>query len=167
DECENARRAYGRPIYEGCRELPDAPRDIPPRRVGPDAPGKHRPTGRRAAVQHGTARCAGGLYRGLPRRAADPAPDSLDVPARSCGSGALGGGPGPQVTDRRRLGKGAGCGAVESECKVPGAVPGRTCTLDQHSALVAEPRYAFATQQADMFAAVQRLRRLAQANNKL
>ena len=51
--------------------------------------------------------------------------------------------------------------------EIPGAVPGRPGDHEQQSDLVAAARYAFATRQADVFAAVQRLRRLAQANDKL
>ncbi len=92
------------------------------------------------AVQHGTARRAGGLDRALPRRPADPAPDGLDVPARSRGSGALGGGPGTQVAVRRCVGEGTGSRAVGPEREVPGAVPGRPGDHEQQSDLVAAAR---------------------------
>ena len=104
------------------------------------AAGRRRPAGHGPAVQHGTARRAGGVDRALPRRPADPAPDGLDVPARSCRGGALGGGPGTQVTVRRRVGEGTGSRAVGSEREVPGAVPGRPGDHEQQSDVVAAAR---------------------------
>ena len=130
---DDPQHRFGRPVHAGCGEQPDAQRDFPARRTGPDDPGRRRAAGHWPAVQRGTARRAGGVDRALPRRPADPTPDGLDVPARSCGGSALGGGPGTQVTVRRRVGEGLASRVVGSEREVPGAVPGRPGDLEQQS----------------------------------
>ena len=148
--------------------MPDAQRDIPPRRAGPEAPG--HPAAQPAAAQPFNAEQLDALVASIALY-----PDDLLTQLLMASTFPL-----EVVTAARwvedpahkSLSGDALVKALEAEPWDPSVkslapFPVVLATLNSNLTWLQQLGYAFATQQADVFAAVQRLRRLAQANDKL